>query len=159
MARAKWLSDMEIDEISLVDRPANRHARVAISKRADEEAVMPEYFLQDGSPVATEVLRRLPRTLELIAAAAVLAEFGNSINPVTGGLDGTGWAFGRPVLAGEVYAVLQAVRGVELVDDLKLWEADPVTGKRGGEPTMRIDLDPNALVYSYRHSVRAVSGV
>ena len=29
--------------------------------------------LQDGSPIATEVLRRLPRTLELIGAAAVLA--------------------------------------------------------------------------------------
>lgn len=29
--------------------------------------------LQDGSPVAEEVLRRLPRTLELIGAAAVLA--------------------------------------------------------------------------------------
>ncbi|MGI4939436.1 MAG: ABC transporter permease [Janthinobacterium lividum] len=29
--------------------------------------------LQDGSPVAAEVLRRLPRTLELIAAAAVFA--------------------------------------------------------------------------------------
>jgi peptide/nickel transport system permease protein len=29
--------------------------------------------LQDGSPVAAEIFRRLPRTLELIAAAAVLA--------------------------------------------------------------------------------------
>lgn len=29
--------------------------------------------LQDGSPIASEVLRRLPRTLELIAAAAALA--------------------------------------------------------------------------------------
>jgi hypothetical protein len=35
----KQLSDMKIDEISLVDRGANQHAKVLISKRADEEDV------------------------------------------------------------------------------------------------------------------------
>lgn len=33
----KQLTDMEIDEISLVDRPANQHARVLISKRDESE--------------------------------------------------------------------------------------------------------------------------
>ena len=44
------LSNMEIDEISLVDRPANQHARVTITKRAEEDAV-PEYFSEDGQVI------------------------------------------------------------------------------------------------------------
>jgi len=38
------------------------------------------------------------------------------LNPVVGGPDGTGWPFGRPVQSGEVFAVLQRLAGVELVE-------------------------------------------
>lgn len=38
------LSNMEIDEISLVDKGANQHALVTITKRAPEEDAMPEEF-------------------------------------------------------------------------------------------------------------------
>lgn len=38
----KTLRDMEIDEISLVDRPANAHAKVVIAKRATQEDTVPE---------------------------------------------------------------------------------------------------------------------
>jgi hypothetical protein len=42
----KNVTDMEIDEISLVDRAANQHALVTIAKRADaEEENMPEFDL------------------------------------------------------------------------------------------------------------------
>jgi len=78
-------------------------------------------------------------------------------DPVTGGPDSGGWPFGRPVHAGEVYAVLQGLRGTELVEDVKLFGADPVTGKRG-EPVQRVDLDPHGLVFSYQHQVRVVGG-
>lgn len=45
----KELTDMEIDEISLVDRPANAHAKVVIAKRATEEDNVPEgIFNEDG---------------------------------------------------------------------------------------------------------------
>jgi len=45
----KSLSNMEFDEISLVDRSANQHADVAISKRAPEEDQMPELYHEDGT--------------------------------------------------------------------------------------------------------------
>jgi hypothetical protein len=45
----KHLTDMEIDEISLVDRGANQHATVAIAKRAPEEERMPELYTEDGT--------------------------------------------------------------------------------------------------------------
>lgn len=47
--RVSRLLGLEIDEVSLVDRPANQHGLVTITKR-DEDAV-DEYFDAEGNPV------------------------------------------------------------------------------------------------------------
>jgi predicted phage baseplate assembly protein len=73
-------------------------------------------------------------------------------HPITGGPDGTGWPFGRPVNAGEIYSVLQGIRGTEMVEDARLFGADPVTGQRG-QQTQRLELETHALVFSYEHQV------
>ena len=73
-------------------------------------------------------------------------------HPIEGGPQGTGWPFGRPILLGEVHAVLQRLTGVELVEDARLFAADPISGERGGSVD-RIELSPNALVFSYDHQV------
>jgi hypothetical protein len=52
--QANWLSNIEVDEISLVDRPANQHARVAIAKRAPEETV--DYYNEKGEVVDVDAL-------------------------------------------------------------------------------------------------------
>ena len=54
MARkVKELSDMEIDEISLVDRPANQYASVLIAKRDDtEEVTVPEIYDENGEVIS-----------------------------------------------------------------------------------------------------------
>lgn len=72
-----------------------------------------------------------------------------------GGAEGTGWPFGRPVLAGEIFGLLQRVRGVDIVEDVRIFSADPVTGKRG-EESRRIDLQANSLVFSYDHQIRVL---
>lgn len=74
------------------------------------------------------------------------------LNPLRGGIDGIGWSFGRPVQVGEVFAVLQRVPGVRLIDELRLFPADPITGQRG-TPADRIDLADHALVFSHQHQV------
>ena len=57
MPRVKELQDMEIDEISLVDRPAAQHAKVVIAKRANEEETVPEdIYNEDGELLDTETL-------------------------------------------------------------------------------------------------------
>ena len=48
MRRAKRVTNMEIDEISLVDKAANQHAMITIAKRAPEEEIMPELYDEDG---------------------------------------------------------------------------------------------------------------
>ena len=56
--------------------------------------------------------------------------------------------------AGDIFAVLQRVSGCEIVEDVKLYPADPIEGHRG-EATQRIDVPPHGLVHSYEHQVRA----
>jgi hypothetical protein len=79
------------------------------------------------------------------------------LDPLTGGPTGEGWPFGRAVHSGELYAVLQRVPGVEMVDEVRLHPADPLTGKRG-DSAERIELEPSALVFSYDHRVKVVGG-
>jgi predicted phage baseplate assembly protein len=79
------------------------------------------------------------------------------LNPLPGGgPDGAGWPFGRPVQQGELHAVLSRVRGVELVEEVRLFGADPVSGRRGNEVS-RIDVDKHSLVISFEHHVRVES--
>ncbi|MBH0247247.1 putative baseplate assembly protein, partial [Streptomyces cavourensis] len=69
------------------------------------------------------------------------AEAGGAVEP-----------FGRPVQYGEVFAVLQQVRGAGLVEEVRLFPADPITGRRGGAVD-RIDVAAGALVFSHQHQV------
>jgi predicted phage baseplate assembly protein len=85
-----------------------------------------------------------------IDAQAALDEY---VNPLTGGKDGTGWEWGRPVLAGEIFGVLQSVKGVDYVEDVRLFGANPITGERG-QATNRLDIEPGSLVFSYAHQIR-----
>ena len=97
-------------------------------------------------------LRPRPRTDPVRLREAALDALFAYFHPTIGGPEGTGWPFGRPVLMGEVHAALQAVRGTEIVEDVRLVGADPVTGERG-KPTERLELEPHALVFSYDHQV------
>lgn len=54
--RVRVLSNIEIDEISFVDRPANQHAKVAIAKRATEEVTVPEIYDEQGEAVEFDSL-------------------------------------------------------------------------------------------------------
>ena len=58
-----------------------------------------------------------------------------------------------PSGSGEIHALLQRVAGVETVEDVRLFSANPVTGERGGE-TSRVELDANSVVFSFDHHVR-----
>ena len=93
-----------------------------------------------------------PRTNPTRLQASATRALYDYFNPITGGPDGGGWPFGRPVQVGEVYAVLQAVPGTALVEDVRLFGADPITGQRG-TATQRLDLEPNSLVFSYEHQL------
>ncbi len=154
-------------------------ARAADARLRFEQLVPPEAALQRitdrleetrviGSRVVVEPpvyrgvtvvarLRARPRTNPGRLQSSALDALYGYLDPVTGGPDHDGWPFGRPVTAGELTAVLQGLRGTELVEDLRIFGADPVTGQRGSQ-TQRLELEPTALVFSYEHQVLVEAG-
>jgi predicted phage baseplate assembly protein len=105
-----------------------------------------------GVTVKARVTARRRTSLERVEQRTTdaLRQF---LHPLVGGPDDSGWPFGRPVQVGELFAVLQRVPGVEAVQEVLLFAADPVRGPRG-DPVPRLDLDPNALALSHDHQVR-----
>jgi predicted phage baseplate assembly protein len=74
------------------------------------------------------------------------------LSPLRGGVDGTGWQFGQALYFGEVFAVLQRVPGVTAVQEVRLFPADPITGRRG-TASDHVELAPHALLFSHQHQV------
>lgn len=127
-----------------------------IARRLDECRVIGSRVLVEppryaGITVVAR-LRAQPRVSPVRLQESVLDALYAYFHPITGGSDGTGWPFGRPVNIGEVYSVLQSVRGTELVEDVRLFGADPITGRRG-EAVQVLALEPHALVFSFDHQV------
>jgi predicted phage baseplate assembly protein len=105
-----------------------------------------------GVTVVARIVARPKADTERIRIEALAALY-SYLNPISGGPDGEGWPFGRPVQSGEVYGLLQQIRGVDMIEDARLFGANPVTGERGKE-TRKLELDPYSLLFSYEHHVR-----
>jgi predicted phage baseplate assembly protein len=105
-----------------------------------------------GVTVVARIIAR-PRVDTARVRTDALAALHSYLNPISGGPDATGWPFGRPVAAGEIFGLLQRIRGVDMVEDIRLFGANPVTGVREGE-SQRIELDSCSLVFSFEHQVR-----
>ena len=76
-----------------------------------------------------------PSRLQRTATDALYAY----LHPISGGMEGKGWDFGRPVHMGEVYALLQRLPGTEFVEDVRLFAANPITGQRG-QAAQRVEV-------------------
>lgn len=142
---------VEFHELMVGDDVFERVAGYLDERRTIGARVMvqpPDYV---GLTVVTRLRARAgadTRAVERDAVAALHRWF----HPLRGGPDGAGWPFGRSIVTGEVYVVLQRVEGVEFVEEVRLFPADPVerTRKRRAE---RIDIGPHELVFSWGHQV------
>jgi len=76
-------------------------------------------------------------------------------NPLVGGPEGRGWPWGRPIQSGEAYTALQEIRGVDFVEEIRVFGANPVTGERG-QATTKLELAASAIAFSYEHQIRVV---
>ncbi|HTP19637.1 MAG TPA: putative baseplate assembly protein [Solirubrobacteraceae bacterium] len=84
------------------------------------------------------------------------------LNPLIGGSPdgpGAGWPVGRAVNQGELFGIVYGISGVESVVVLRMYETDLRTGEQAAQPTdSRMQIEPDELVASGRHFVRAVAG-
>jgi len=110
-------------------------------------------FYQGVSIVATVHAYRLAQA-PLVRARALDALYGY-LDPMTGGPDGNGWPFGRPLRSGDVFAALQRLPGVELVDEVLLYPADPLTRRRG-TVTDTLTVSASSLFFSFEHDVQVI---
>jgi predicted phage baseplate assembly protein len=117
-------------------------------------AVGPPYYQGVTAVVTLHTFRNVDPDQVHTAALEALYTY---VDPIVGGPMGTGWPFGRTIHSGELFAVLQRIAGVAMVDEVRLHAADPLTGKRA-DAVDRIDMDESALVFSYDHRVRVVAG-
>ena len=143
---------VRFEELIPPDETLARIAAHLEERRPIGARVVVEPPFYQGVTVVATVRAGHAESAPRLREAALTALYGY-FNPLTGGPEGQGWPFGRPVHSGEVFAVLQRVPGVDLVEDVRLFAADPVTGERS-EPHTRIELGPHALVFSYEHQLR-----
>jgi predicted phage baseplate assembly protein len=115
--------------------------------------VEPPFYRGVTAVVRLRARARVEPTRVLRAARAMLYRY---LDPLRGGPDGAGWPFGRAVQAGELFAALQAVSGIELVEEIRLYQADPVTQRRSSAWTTQVELKPNDLPFSVEHYVEVV---
>ncbi|HLX50563.1 MAG TPA: putative baseplate assembly protein [Streptosporangiaceae bacterium] len=109
--------------------------------------------LYRGITVVARLIARPRVNAERLRSGALRALYG-FLSPLPGGgPEGDGWPFGRPVQSGEIFGLLQRVQGVDMIEDVRIFSADPVTGKRG-EEAHRINLEAGSLVFSYDHQIR-----
>jgi len=151
----------EAQELNFADLKPSRAILGRITRYLEERrclgariSVEPPFY--QGVTVVAQLQARARTSPEALRDRATRALY-DYLDPIRGGPDGTGWPFGRPVQAGEVFAVLQRLPGVDMVEDVRLFGADPATGERGGA-VQRLDLPANALVFSYGHQVRVARG-
>jgi predicted phage baseplate assembly protein len=80
------------------------------------------------------------------------------LNPLIGGSPtgrGSGWGFGRPVVEGELYGVVQAVLGVEQIVLLRIYETDPADRLTRRPAGSQLTIEPHELIVSESHTVKA----
>jgi len=73
-------------------------------------------------------------------------------DPLTGGPNGTGWPFGRAVLASDLDDILSDLPGVLFVDGLG------ISADTGPSRCDNLALCPTDLIASQTHQIRAMEG-
>jgi predicted phage baseplate assembly protein len=75
------------------------------------------------------------------------------VDPLTGGVDGNGWPFDTDLNAATIAQLLEAVDGLERVEEVLLFEYDLRTGERHGLGRELVRLDAHSLFLSAAHQV------
>ncbi len=110
------------------------YLRDRASPTVDIRVVGPGYFpVSITATIGVRALEGVDRVQQ-----AVQATLDRFLHPLTGGLDGKGWGFGRSPYRSDFFALLEKVPGVEYVRSLTLPE---------------LTLGPNELVASGTHTI------
>lgn len=105
-----------------------------------------------GVTIATLVAPRPGRPASLVRERALSALY-RFLNPLTGGADGNGWGFDVDLNAASVFQLLEAVEGVERVEEVLFFEYDLRNHERLGFGKELVKLGRDSLFMSANHQV------
>jgi len=105
-----------------------------------------------GVTVAALVSARPGRPTSIVQDRAMRTLY-DFINPLTGGPEGVGWAFDVDLNAAQIFQLLEAVEGVERVDEVLFFEFDLRNQERMGFGKELVKLGPDSLFLSTNHQV------
>jgi predicted phage baseplate assembly protein len=142
----------ELDHFALSEQLLGRIQRHLDERRLVGTTVEVGTPFYQGVSVAALVraLPGRPATSVRQRAVEMLARY---INPLTGGADGDGWPFDADLNSATLAQLLEAVEGVERVEEVLLFEYDLRTGKRLGGGKEVVRLDQHSLFLSASHQV------
>jgi predicted phage baseplate assembly protein len=105
-----------------------------------------------GVTAAALVTARPGRPASLVRERALAALY-RFVNPLVGGVDGSGWGFDTDLNVTSLYQLLEAIEGVERVDEVLLFEYDLRNNERIGFGRELVKLEPDSLFLSAAHRV------
>lgn len=79
------------------------------------------------------------------------------LHPLTGGLEGEGWDFGRLVCLSDIIAMLESLPNVDHVDNLAMQLRDTLTNTTRtitGDVLLSAALPPYAMIFSGQHDIK-----
>lgn len=143
---------IQLDDFALPDDMVAR-----VREHLDERRILGS-TIEIGTPyyqgvtIATLITARPGRPASLVRDRALGALY-TYLNPVTGGPDGAGWGFDSDLNAASVFQLLEAVEGVERVDEVLFFEYDLRNHERIGFGKDLVKLDRDSLFLSANHQV------
>ncbi len=143
---------LQLDDFALPDEMIER-----VSAHLDERRILGT-SIEIGTPfyqgvtIATLLVARPGRPASLVRDRAINALY-RFLNPLAGGPDGHGWAFDADLNSPAVFQMLEAVEGVERVEEVLFFEYDLRNHERVGFGKELVKLGADSLFLSTNHQV------
>ncbi|HEY4332220.1 MAG TPA: putative baseplate assembly protein, partial [Ilumatobacteraceae bacterium] len=149
---ARRPEQLQLDDFALPDDMTSRVRRFVDERRILGSTIEIGTPYYQGVTVATLLTARPGRPASLVRDRALAALY-RYINPTTGGADGRGWGFDADLNSAVIFQLLEAVEGVERVDEVLFFEYDLRNHERIGFGKDLVKLDRDSLFLSSNHQV------
>jgi predicted phage baseplate assembly protein len=143
---------LELDQFALTDDMVTRVTAHLDERRILGTAIEIGTPYYQGVTIAALVTARPGRPVTLVRERSLAALY-RYLNPLTGGPHGTGWPFDADLNSANVFQLLEAVEGVERVEEVLFFEHDLRNHERVGFGKDLVKLSRDSLFLASNHQV------
>jgi hypothetical protein len=141
-----------MDDFALTDDMVRKVTEHLDERRILGTAIEIRTPFYQGVTIAALLKARPGRPVSLVRERAK-AELYRYLNPLVGGPNGAGWPFDADLNSATVFQLLEAVEGVERVEEVLFFEHDLRNHVRVGYGKELIKLSPESLFLASNHQV------